>query len=1042
MDTPQELEEQVRSQGTAPEHNLSEEQIARLLRVRIATRRHIPLSCTSSWKKLVSHITTDAQLRDSLPLVLPKLILHASKEHQNPRQREQQVVHNLQLAQAQAWQTLYSRSMMQVLPITQGHQDITQMDGDTHLTMAEAKKIMKLAREGQQSKAWKMLHNPGLAATTPESFKAATDKLRPRKDAPITCDQPAASWDIPAAHWQQAIKHLHHKRSADPGGWSTELWQGVWQDSGLQPTLQKWIADITSPTASQVTQRLLAITHLVMLAKPAGNGVRPILLINFFKKIHHSAVSRVAGSELHRLTDAHQFGHQSQGTLLLLAAAEGHRMMHPQDILVQLDISNAFGNLNRKKVIEILHKHATPHAKETWLPLIQHSLSAGTEIVSPHDSDITITSHDGIPQGDPLSTLLFSSVMALILAEWAAFAAAAPASTILAQGPHNIRDAPFVVSYVDDNIIAMKVEELPARLLSLQEHLSEYGLQLQTEKTRIWGSSIVRADPQTTAKMCEANIPLSALRNGLTVCGNALGDEADTELPLGDDHYVAQWLTDKAAEVGKKLQRLSSLVLVDANELPLVQAALLILRTTWPGAITHILRALPVSLSRQWAETIQPLFDDCFATITNTTHLDGHQQRLRSLPLNKGGLGLPNLGELALAARLASLASISEHARAHHYKTSCINQEARELALRIEDVTGAPTQPIIGTVQQLPEGQSHKGLQQKLSNLFHLAHAKALRLALNDSHPLMQAWKFHTTTELPGAPPLHPGQASWLLAPPLPHLCLTNLDMQLGIRRRLGLPLLKPQCRCARLLAGHKPCDTIMDTAGYHALNCCQTIRTHRHNAIRDHICKYGKQAGLLGQIEQIVPQSEASATHNNAPPQHEQRVPLEPTDLDPLSRESQAGSAHQAEEAPSANMPRLRRADIQLSSTTCPDIWLDVRVTHCPVANTMNAHLAQQESLKRQAYKQSNLVPVGVFAGLRPFIIDTRGRAAFAAREFAAWIIQRRVRELQKTRAFAYSAAISIATNEFWQPIAVILQRSWTRALGYQPHALIISKG
>ena len=143
--------------------------------------------------------------------------------------------------------------------------------------------------------------------------------------------------------------------------------------------------DTTSPEAPQVTQRLTAITNLVMLAKPSGKGVRPILLVNYFRKIHHSAISRVAASELHNITDAHQFGHQSQGTLLLLAAAEGHKMRHPKDILVQLDISNAFGNLRRQKVLELLHKHTTMQAKATWLPLIQHSLSNGTEIVSPHD---------------------------------------------------------------------------------------------------------------------------------------------------------------------------------------------------------------------------------------------------------------------------------------------------------------------------------------------------------------------------------------------------------------------------------------------------------------------------------------------------------------------------------------------------------------------------------------------------------------------------------------------------------------------------------
>ena len=154
--------------------------------------------------------------------------------------------------------------------------------------------------------------------------------------------------------------------------------------------------------------------------------------------------------------------------------------------------------------MELLHKHTTMQAKETWLPLIQHSLSNGTEIVSPRDSDLTITSYDGIPQGDPLATLLFSSAMALILAEWAAFVASAQIPSAIAAGPHQTRESPFVVSYVDDTIIATCVDQLPEKLSSLQEHLNKYGLQLQTEKTRIWGSSMVRVDPKTAAKLQQA----------------------------------------------------------------------------------------------------------------------------------------------------------------------------------------------------------------------------------------------------------------------------------------------------------------------------------------------------------------------------------------------------------------------------------------------------------------------------------------------------------------------------------------------------------
>ena len=155
--------------------------------------------------------------------------------------------------------------------------------------------------------------------------------------------------------------------------------------------------------------------------------------------------------------------------------------------------------LQRQQIIDLLYRHTTSKAKETWLPLIQHSLSQGTEIVSPHDADVTIvTSHDGIPQGDPLSTLLFSSAMALILEEWSAFVASTTRSSIIEAGPHHNRKAPFVVSYVDDTIIATDVTITANNdVVSYKSIWTSTDWQLQTDKTRIWGPAMVRADPQT-----------------------------------------------------------------------------------------------------------------------------------------------------------------------------------------------------------------------------------------------------------------------------------------------------------------------------------------------------------------------------------------------------------------------------------------------------------------------------------------------------------------------------------------------------------------
>ena len=287
---------------------------------------------------------------------------------------------------------------------------------------------------------------------------------------------------------------------------------------------------------------------------------------------------------------------------------------------------------------------------------------------------------------------------------------------------------------------------------------------------------------------------------------------------------------------------------------PLVQTGLLILRAMWPGAINHLLRSLPAPLTRSWVESLQPLMDESLAQIAGLPLLSHAQDKLRSLPISKGGLALPDLGDLAMAARLAALAAIPGHPNAADYKRKCIDDEAADLTARLNALTRSSVVPIVGTVHNLPEGRSHKGLQHKLCHAIYISYVKELQTTLAADSPLLQIWQFHTSSDRPGPPASHPGQGSWLLAPPLPHLQLTDREVQLGLRHRLGLPCYAPGHRCQRHLANGNVCGQALDPAGDHAAVCCTAIRTHRHNAIRDHICRYGKTCGLMAEVEQMMP--------------------------------------------------------------------------------------------------------------------------------------------------------------------------------------------
>eukprot|EP00971_Amphidinium_carterae_P068996 1365940-Amphidinium_carterae.1 len=74
-----------------------------------------------------------------------------------------------------------------------------------------------------------------------------------------------------------------------------------------------------------------------------------------------------------------------------------------------------------------------------------------------------------------------------------------------------------------------------------------------------------------------------------------------------------------------------------------------------------------------------------------------------------------------------------------------------------------------------------------------------------------------------------------------------------------------------------------------------------------------------------------------------------------------------------------------------------------------------------------TDTTPPGVYSGLRPFVMDARGRAGEPSRELASWLISRLTRQLIQTRSMTLGTANAAATNAFWLPISCILIKSWS---------------
>ncbi len=139
---------------------------------------------------------------------------------------------------------------------------------------------------------------------------------------------------------------------------------------------------------------------LVALQNKCG-GVRPIAVGCTLRCL----VAKVAGfsvvGDMAALLAPHQLGYGVSGgaEAAVHAARKFLSNLDPEHAIVKLDFSNAFNSIRRDSMLEAIRSHAP-----SIYPLVHTAYSAPSVL---RWGDRTISSAEGVQQGDPLGPLLF-----------------------------------------------------------------------------------------------------------------------------------------------------------------------------------------------------------------------------------------------------------------------------------------------------------------------------------------------------------------------------------------------------------------------------------------------------------------------------------------------------------------------------------------------------------------------------------------------------------------------------------------------------------
>ncbi len=203
----------------------------------------------------------------------------------------------------------------------------------------------------------------------------------------------------------------------------------------------------------------------VLIPKPNGK-TRPIAIASFEDKLVDWCVGTILNEAYEPLFIRNSFGYRKNKSAHGAVEASYYSLENgTRSNVIEIDFSNFFNTIPHKKLMRILEKRI---ADKRFLGLI-YRLLTGEILKSTGDQ---IKSDIGTPQGGIASPVLANIYLNEVVDQW----------FIENYSSYNN----IIVRYADDAVFFFK-EEIDAKefMLALQKRVSEYGIYLNEEKTRI-----------------------------------------------------------------------------------------------------------------------------------------------------------------------------------------------------------------------------------------------------------------------------------------------------------------------------------------------------------------------------------------------------------------------------------------------------------------------------------------------------------------------------------------------------------------------------
>ncbi|CAI5931299.1 unnamed protein product [Closterium sp. NIES-65] len=650
------------------------------------------------------------------------------------------------------WLSLFQEAFAAAVPATRPS---TLTSARSTASQARINRAKRFARCGDFSRSLAALEAGELAPPSSDMVTALHAKHPPAAAeipdwvASFTATE-LPQLTVPLLH--QALRSAPRGTAAGPSGWLIEHLRDTFLSSQnhlpyLLRLFQSWLQGDLPPAV----RSYYAASNLVALCKPQG-GVRPIAIGEVLPRLLSRCVTLIYKQQIREFfLPSLQFGVAVPAGIEAMAhAVQAALSLHPNWVVLELDVANAFNSFNRNFMFDALRQ--SPFS--SLIPFFRLFYAAPSPLHYRNGPILeTLQSASGVRQGDPCGPFLYALTQQLAI-----------------HPTQQLHPSTFITSYADDTYIVGPAPDVFAAYNTLTSRLQPLGLTVQPSKCSLYGPSDIPPDAMPPPN-------LSIAPNGLTVAG----------VPIGSDSYII-------SSVGHKLRSFAtSLSLLHDLHDPQIASRLLTLCVS--ARPSFLLRTVPpfpeiTELYTDWDNDLLNHFTRLVGSEfwpPDFDHLPtAHHQPF--LPIRIGGFGLRSSAGFADLGFLYSWAQPVPLLSSHFF----VGGAPIFRPFISSDTIDRLDPCIVSAMSRLPPDILHlfpswpaliSGYPHKLySYLSQLKEAAMLeRVRSTVTSPLHLA----RITSLQG-----PHAGDWLsVAPSSQHLQLSPTEWKIAAAIRLGLPI-------------------------------------------------------------------------------------------------------------------------------------------------------------------------------------------------------------------------------------------------------------